>query len=88
MSPAHCNESEVRGLDFDIEPCWILIPFIFQAPYDYAGKPNKFYMVVEASGSLKPENIPIMGVNVLKKKLSDLQTQLSHELQNDALTIN
>lgn len=45
-------------------------------------------MVVEASGSLKPENIPIMGVNVLKKKLSDLQTQLSHELQNDALTIN
>jgi len=59
-----------------------------QAPYDYAGKPNKFYMVVEASGSLKPENIPIMGVNVLKKKLSDLQTQLSHELQNDALTIN
>jgi len=24
---------------------------------------------------------------VLKKKLSDLQTQLTHELQNDALTI-
>ncbi len=29
-----------------------------------------------------------MGVNCLKKKLSDLQTQLSHELQNDALTIS
>lgn len=25
---------------------------------------------------------------VLKKKLSDLQTQLSHEIQNDVLTIN
>ena len=58
-----------------------------QAPYDYSGKPNKFYFTVEASGSLKPENIVLMGANVLKKKLSDLQTQLTHELQNDALAI-
>ena len=29
-----------------------------------------------------------MGVQILKKKLSDLQTQLQHELQNDALTVN
>ena len=28
-----------------------------------------------------------MGVQILKKKLSDLQTQLLHELQNDALTM-
>ena len=61
---------------------------MFQAPYDYTGKPNKFYFVVESVGSLKPENIVLMGTNILKKKLSDLQTQLSHELQNDALTIN
>ncbi len=61
---------------------------LFQAPYDYSGKPNKFYLIVESAGSLKPENIVFMGVNVLKKKLSDLQTQLSHELQNDALSIN
>ena len=60
----------------------------FQAPYDFTGKPNKFYYTVESCGSLKPENIVLMGVNVLKKKLSDLQTQLSHELQNDALTIH
>jgi len=59
-----------------------------QAPYDYTGKPNKYYYTVESCGSLKPENIVLMGVNVLKKKLSDLQTQLSHELQNDALTIH
>jgi DNA-directed RNA polymerase II subunit RPB3 len=51
-------------------------------------RPNKFYYVVESSGALKPENIVLMGVNILKKKLSDLQTQLSHELQNDALNIN
>ena len=55
-----------------------------QANYDFAGKPNKFYYNVEAAGSLKPENIVLMGVNILKKKLSDLQTQLSHELQDDA----
>jgi hypothetical protein len=29
-----------------------------------------------------------MGIAILKKKLSDLQTQLSHEVQNDALAIN
>lgn len=58
-----------------------------QAPYDYISKPNKFFFTVETCGSLKPENIVIMGVNALKKKLSDLQTQLAHELQNDALTI-
>jgi len=58
-----------------------------QAPFDFAGKPNKFYYNVESCGSLKPENIVTMGVSVLKKKLSDLQTQLQHELQNDALTI-
>jgi DNA-directed RNA polymerase II subunit RPB3 len=50
-------------------------------------KPNKFYFGVESVGSLKPENIVMMGVAQLKKKLSDLQTQLSHELQNDALAI-
>jgi len=59
-----------------------------QAPYDFTGKPNKYYYTVESSGSLKPENIVLMGTAILKKKLSDLQTQLSHELQNDALTIH
>lgn len=61
--------------------------YIFQADYDYSGKPNKFYFIVEGSGSLKPENVVMMGVNVLKKKLADLQTQLSQELQSDELTI-
>lgn len=42
---------------------------------------------MESSGALKPENIVIMGVAMLKEKLSNLQTQLSHELQTDALAI-
>jgi len=60
----------------------------YQAPYDYTGKPNKFFYTVESSGALKPENIVLNGANILKQKLSDLQTQLSHELQNDALSIH
>ncbi len=42
----------------------------------------------DATVPLKPENIVMMGVAVLKKKLADLQTNLSQELQNDALQIN
>ena len=57
--------------------------YLFKATYDYSGKPNKFFYVVEKCGSLKPENIVLMGTNILKKKLSDLQTQLSHELQDE-----
>lgn len=58
-----------------------------EAPYNWEAKPNKFYYNVESSGALKPENIVIMGVAMLKDKLSNLQTQLSHELQTDALAI-
>ena len=35
-----------------------------QAEYDYASKPNKFFYSVESCGSLKPENIVLMGVQV------------------------
>ena len=51
------------------------------------GKPNKFFYNVESCGSLKPENIIFSALSNLKKKLSDLQTQLSIEIQNDHLTI-
>ena len=59
-----------------------------QAKFDLTGKPNKFFYNVEACGSLKPETIVLTGLNVFKKKLSDLQTLLSHEIQSDVLTIN
>ncbi|XP_037935549.1 DNA-directed RNA polymerase II subunit RPB3 [Teleopsis dalmanni] len=59
----------------------------FEATYSWEAVPNKFFYNVESSGALKPENIVLMGVQVLKNKLSNLQTQLSHETQNDALAV-
>lgn len=49
---------------------------------------HRFYYNVESCGSLRPETIVMSALAVLKKKLSDLQTQLSHEIQNDVLIIN
>lgn len=60
----------------------------FEAEFNWEMKPNKFFLNVESCGALKPENIVLMGVKVLKNKLSNLQTQLSHEpSSNDALAI-
>ena len=61
---------------------------IDEASFDSEGKPSKFYFNLESSGALKPENIVLHGLAFLKKKLSDLQMQLSHECQADPLTIN
>ena len=58
-----------------------------EAPYDAFSKPNKFFFNVESCGSLKPENIIFSALSGLKKKLSDLQTQLSVEIQTDHLAI-
>lgn len=59
-----------------------------EAPFDPYGKPKKFYYNVESCGALKPETIVLTAVSALKKKLGDLQTQLSNEIERDALTIN
>ncbi|XP_050395226.1 DNA-directed RNA polymerase II subunit RPB3 [Patella vulgata] len=58
-----------------------------EAPFTPGVKPNKFFYNVESSGALKPETIVFSALNNLKKKLSDVQTQLSHEIQIDVLTI-
>lgn len=63
------------------------INFADEADFNWEAKPNKFFFNVETSGALKPENIVLMGVKVLKNKLSNLQTQLSHESAHDALAI-
>ncbi|KAK0167967.1 hypothetical protein PV327_001813 [Microctonus hyperodae] len=60
----------------------------FEAEFKWEAKPNKYYFNVESSGALKPENIVMMGIAALKNKLSNLQTQLSHEVQIDALSIH
>jgi len=59
-----------------------------QADYDPNGEPNKFFFNIEAVGSLKPENIVLNGLAVLKKKLLDLQYNAYQELQQDSLALN
>ena len=58
-----------------------------QGDFDVDAKPEKFWFNIETCGSLKPENIILSGLSVLKKKLSDLQTQHSHEIAADVLAI-
>lgn len=65
----------------------IIQSFTDEAPFDGLGQPNKYFFNVESCGSLKPENIMFSALAVLKKKLSDLQTQLSHEIQQDVLAV-
>ena len=48
---------------------------------------TSFHVSSQSCGSLKPETIVMSGLSVLKKKLSDLQTQHSHEVAADVLTI-
>lgn len=59
----------------------------FEADYIRDGKPSKFYFNVESTGSLKPTTIVRTGLRVLRNKLSDVLTHLSHEVANDGLTI-
>lgn len=75
----------IRFMSFALDI--IVVCFIDQAPFDPIGKPRKFFFNVESCGSLRPENIVMSSLSVMKKKLSDLQTQLSQEIQSDELTI-
>jgi len=53
-----------------------------QGTFDPNKVPNKFYFNVESTGALKPETIVLSCLNVLKQKLSNLQTLLKHETQD------
>jgi DNA-directed RNA polymerase II subunit RPB3 len=51
------------------------------------GRPEKFWFNIESIGSLRPENIVLTGLQVLKKKLTDLQTHFNSEVAKEALYI-
>jgi len=51
-----------------------------EADYDAHGKPNKFWISVESTGAMTAENIVFNGINVLKRKLGDVQHHLGVEL--------
>ncbi|CAF3334603.1 unnamed protein product [Rotaria socialis] len=50
-----------------------------EAPYELNKQPNKYFFNVESAGALKPETILLSSLNVLRQKLSNLQTLLKHE---------
>ncbi|XP_017781452.1 PREDICTED: DNA-directed RNA polymerase II subunit RPB3 isoform X1 [Nicrophorus vespilloides] len=59
----------------------------YEGVFNLDAKPVKFFFNVESTGALKPENIVTMGVEQLRNKLSNVLTQLTIELQSDALAI-
>ena len=58
-----------------------------EAPFEVFGRPEKFWFNIESIGSLRPENIVLTGLQVLKKKLTDLQTHFNSEVAKEALYI-
>ncbi|KRZ04182.1 DNA-directed RNA polymerase II subunit RPB3 [Trichinella zimbabwensis] len=67
--PREWPKSEYTELDEELE----------QAPINLLEEPRKFWFAVESSGSLKPENIVLMGLNVLRRKLTDLHSHMLNE---------
>jgi DNA-directed RNA polymerase II subunit RPB3 len=59
-----------------------------QAPLDPTGVPTKFFFNIESFGFMRPETIVARGIQVLKTKLSDLQTQHQDEWSQNALALD
>jgi DNA-directed RNA polymerase II subunit RPB3 len=51
-----------------------------QEPYNFLGEPDKFYFTVETVGSLAPERVVSMAMEILIDKLGTLQGHLDAEI--------
>ncbi|CAM1298206.1 POLR2C (predicted) [Pycnogonum litorale] len=77
--PAEWHRSEFSELDEDSTET--------EAPYNWNGRPNKFFFNIESTGALKPQKVVLSGLRILKNKLRDLRQQLEEESTADALAI-
>lgn len=60
-----------------------LAPDQHEAPYDPNGVPKKFWFGIQSAGQLRAETIVLSGINVLKKKLRDIQSRLQAEFTTE-----
>jgi len=50
-------------------------------------KPDKFIFTVETTGALKPEEVVLQAIDVLRLKLHNVRAHLTNEVDNDMETI-
>ena len=82
------NQTRIKQLTKLLSDWLVLCLRVDEAPFNPNSKPSTFYFNVESCGSLKPETIVMTALSVFKRKLGDLQTHLSQEIQSDVLTIH
>ncbi|KAG0017719.1 45 kDa subunit of RNA polymerase II [Podila clonocystis] len=52
-------------------------------PFDFNAKPDKFYIELETSGCMKPEEVALRAMTIMQDKLGGLQIKLDDELKED-----
>ncbi|KAG0215678.1 45 kDa subunit of RNA polymerase II [Mortierella sp. GBA30] len=52
-------------------------------PFDYNAKPDRFYVEVETSGCMKPEEVALRAMTIMQDKLGGLQIKLDEEVRED-----
>ncbi|KAF8951353.1 45 kDa subunit of RNA polymerase II [Podila verticillata] len=59
------------------------IPVDPSEPFDFNAKPEKFYIELETSGCMKPEEVALRAMTIMQDKLGGLQIKLDDELKED-----